>query len=186
MGAGEQRRLLPVSPKSLHANQTFGFPYHLPLLPLLPSTGHYTQGKSLVEQSTKDFTLETIMSELREVMGDMSLKVSAKRPEHCPLHETDNRSQGTAMDPCSWDHGMRDPVLPARSYWELSMALSNTASAGSIWSFSQLKPPAAKQRTPSLAGSLSWTGTHAHPGSSAVNLHHPALPGSSTQLRKSS
>lgn len=83
MGAGEQSLLLPASPKSPHANQTLAFPYHLPLLPL-PSTIHYRQGKSSVEQNTIDLALWTAMSELREVKGNMSLQLTEKHPEHGP------------------------------------------------------------------------------------------------------
>lgn len=39
------------------------------------------------------------MSELCEVMGDMSLKLCVEGPKHGPLHETHNRSQGIKMDP---------------------------------------------------------------------------------------
>lgn len=98
MGAGEQRRLLPASPKSLHANQSLASPSHLPLLPL-PSTIHYRQGKSSAEQSTKDLTLWTAMSELCEVQGDTSLQPTAKRPEHGPSQQTHNKSEHTTMDP---------------------------------------------------------------------------------------
>lgn len=87
MGVGEQSRLLPASPKSLHANLTLAFPYHLPLLPF-PSIIHYRQGKSSLEQSTEDLDLWMAMSELREAEGDMSLQLTGKDPEHGPLHET--------------------------------------------------------------------------------------------------
>lgn len=136
VGAGEQRRLLPASPKSLHANQTLGFPCHLPLLRLPPSTSRYTQGKSLVEHSTEDLTLETIMSEPRE---DVSLKLSAKPPEHGPLHETHNSSQGTAMDPCSresWDEGCCPPSMPLLGAKHGTLKHSQLW----MWGFSQLNP----------------------------------------------
>lgn len=72
------------------------------------------------------------MSEVYEVMGDMSFKLSTKHPEYGPLQETHNRSQVTATDPCSqesWDEGFH-PMDPARSYWKLSTALTDTTSAG--------------------------------------------------------
>lgn len=51
MGAGEQSRLLPASPKSLHASQTLAFPYHLPLLLFHPQSitdkGKVQQSKAL-------------------------------------------------------------------------------------------------------------------------------------------
>lgn len=90
MGAAEYRPLLSASPKSLHANQTLAFPYHLPLLPL-PSTIHYRQGKSSVEQSTRDLALWAAMSQLREVMGGLSLQLTEKHPERGPSQETHNK-----------------------------------------------------------------------------------------------
>lgn len=84
-------------------------------------------------------------------------------------HTTDHWAPQWTHAPGS--HGTRDPILPARSYWELSTALSSIASAR-CGAFRSWTPPAAKQRTPSLDGSLSWSGTHAHSSSSAVD-HHP-------------
>lgn len=98
MGAGEQRCLLPPSPKSLHADENLGFPYH-PSPPPSSTIHKPLQNKSFVEQNTKYLTLETLMSELCEVMGDMSLKLCVDGHKHGPLHETHNRSQGTKMDP---------------------------------------------------------------------------------------
>lgn len=144
MGAGEQSRLLPASPKSLHANQTLAFPYHLPLLPL-PSTIHYRQGKSSVEQSTKDLALWTAMSELREVKGDMSLQLTEKDPEHCPLHETHNKSEQSLMEPRSWSQGTKDPVPPACSYGELNTSSSRTGAGYGV--FPAESSQVAKQRT---------------------------------------
>lgn len=112
MGAGEQSHLLPASPKSLHANQTLAFPYHLPLLPL-PSTIHYRQGKSSVEQSTKDLALWTAISELCEVKGDMSLQLREKHPEHGPLHKTHNKSDHTTAASHSWEPGSKGSHPPS-------------------------------------------------------------------------
>lgn len=65
------------------------------------------------------------------------------------------------------------------------MVLASTAGAGCGGAFPS-RTPAAKQRTPSLEGSLRPTGTRAHTSSSAVDRRHPALPGSSAPLQNSS